>query len=354
VTGFITAVATSVLVSSGIASAQATSCFAYVANNNPSISIYSVDVTGSLAEVDTVSLPPMSSAFTLAMNPSQTLLYVADNAGARTFGFAIDADTGALTPLAGSPFPMGTGLSMAVEPSGRFLLMALGSSVHTYRIDPATGGLEFVDFVVGGSPYSLTIEPAGQYVYVANVQAGNVSGFRLNADTGTLAAVAGSPFGAGANPYQVVVDPFGRFVYVTNVNGANFNAYSIDTKTGTLSNVSGSPFPTGMNPYAIVVDPSGRYLYVANFSHSIDGFSIDPESGAVTPLEGSPFPAGDSAALGLTMDRSGLFLYVANHDAWAVTALAVDPDTGALSLLSAVPSPGPALAIALLNCAPPR
>jgi 6-phosphogluconolactonase (cycloisomerase 2 family) len=335
------------------AAAQPQACFAYVANNDPSISVFSVDTTGSLADAGTVYLPPMSSTFTLAMNPSQTLLYVGDNAGGGTSGFATDANTGDLTPLAGSPFPVSPSLSLAVDPSERFLVIARGSNVQSYRIDPATGGIEFVDVVVGGTPWSLTIEPSGQYIYVANVNSNNVSGFRLNADTGTLSAVPGSPFGAGANPYQVVVDPSGRFLYVTNVNGANFNAYGIDPKTGTLSNISASPFLTGPGPKALAIDPSGTYLYVANYQN-IDGFSIDPESGAVTPLEGSPFPAGDSAALGLTMDASGLFLYAASHDARAVTVLAVDPDTGALSRLTAASSPGAPLAIALLNCVPAK
>jgi 6-phosphogluconolactonase len=333
------------------AMAQAQACFAYVANNDPSISVFSVDTTtGSLADAGTVYLPPMSSTFTLAMNPSQTFLYVGDNAGGGTSGFATDANTGDLTPLAGSPFPVSASVSLAVDPSERFLVIARGSNVHSYRIDPATGGIEFVDVVVGGTPWSLTIEPSGQFIYVANVNSNNVSGFRLNAETGTLSAVPGSPFGAGANPFRVVVDPTGTFLYVSNANGSSLGAYRIDPETGTLSDISGSPFPTGMVPEALAIDPSGTYLYVANYQN-IDGFSIDPESGAVTPLEGSPFLAGDSTALGLTIDPSGRFLYAANHDAGAVTVLAVDPDTGALSRLSAASTPGAPLAIALLNCA---
>jgi len=185
-------------------------------------------------------------------------------------------------------------------------------------------------------------------VYVAKVNSNNVSGFRLNADTGELVAVPGSPFSAGANPFRVVADPSGRFLYVPNVNGASLSAYHIDPGTGTLWPLPGSPFPTGAGPRAMVIDPSGSYVYVANFSN-IDGFSLDADTGTLTPLEGSPFAGGNSTALDLAADPSGQFVYVANHDAREVTVLAVDPNTGGLSWSSSAPSPGFPLALALIG-----
>jgi hypothetical protein len=172
-------------------------CFAYVANNNPSVSTYSLDTAGSLTEVTTVGLLPGSSAFTFAMTPSQSFLYVGDNFGMGISGFAIDAATGALTALAGSPFPFPYAQAMVVDPSRRFLLVAHGGSVKTYGIDSTTGGIQFVDEFVGGTPSSLTIDPSGQYVYVANVNANTVSGFTLDRNSGRSSAVPGSPFVAG-------------------------------------------------------------------------------------------------------------------------------------------------------------
>lgn len=333
------------------AAAQAQACFIYVANNNPSVSIYSVDAdTGSLADAGTASLRPMSSAFTLAINPAQTFLYVGDNSGAGTWGFAIDAASGALTPLDGSPFPVFNSNGLAVDPSGSFLVAALGGNVSSYRIDAVTGGLMFASFAGGGTPWSLTFEPLGRFVYVANVNSNTVSGFRLNADTGELAPVPGSPFSAGANPFRVVIDPSGKFLYVSNANGSSLSAYNIDSDTGALSPIPGSSFPTGQTPEAMAIDPSGKYLYVATAPNVIDGFSIDPDNGTLVPLDGSPFPAGDNYASDLRMDPSGQFLYAANHDARKVTVLAVDPTTGSVSLSSAIGSPGFPLSIALVTC----
>ncbi len=338
---------------SSIGAAQAQACFVYVANNNSTVSIYSVDAaTGSLTDAGLASLDPTSSSFSLAVNPAQTFLYVGTNSGHGTWGFAIDADSGALTPLADSPFPLFASLSLAVDLSGRFLIAALGGpNVSSYRIDPDTGGLTFASIVIGGTPWSVTFEPSGQYVYVANVNSNNVSGFHLNADSGELTAVPGSPFTAGANPSRVVADPSGRFLYVSNSNGSNVSAYRIAADTGSLSPLPGSPFPTRPLPAAMVIDPSDSYLYVANFDN-IDGFSIDPDTGALAPLQGSPFPGGDSTALDLAMDPSGQYVYAANHDARKLTVLALDAATGTLSLSSMAPSPGLPLAIRLI-AAPP-
>ena len=44
-----------------------------------------------------------------------------------------------------------------------------------------------------------------QFVYVANSGSNNVSGYTINATTGALTAIAGSPFPAGLNPRSVAV-----------------------------------------------------------------------------------------------------------------------------------------------------
>lgn len=329
--------------------AQAQASFVYVANNNPTVSLYSVQAdTGSLIDAGVTPIGPTSSAFCLGLNPTQTLMYVCDNTGQGTWGFSVDADNGALTPLAGSPFPFNA-LSLAVDPTGTFLVSAeAGGGVSSYRIDPESGNLTMISRVIGGTPWSLTFEPTGQYVYVVNVNSNTVSGFRLNAETGQLVPVPGSPFSAGLNPFRVVADPSGRFLYVPNANGANLSAYTIDQASGALAPISGSPFPTGQPSYAIVIDATGSYLYVARYFQSIDGFSIDPNTGALSPLQGSPFPAGDSTALDLAADRAGQFIYAANHDAGEISVLALDGTSGQLSVSSTTPSPGAPLAIGLI------
>jgi 6-phosphogluconolactonase len=334
----------SFLCSTGAAQAS----YLYVANSNSTISIYSVNgTTGNLTDVGVASIGTMSSSFSLAVNPQQTFLYVGDNTGRGTWGFAIGSDGATLTPLDGSPFPISYMHSAAVDPTGTFLVAAHPGNVSSYRIDPETGSLMLASYVIGGTPWSVSFEPTGQYVYVANVNSNTVSGFGLDPATGELTTVPGSPFGTGANPQRVAIDLSGRFVYASNGNGASISAYTIDAETGSLSQIAGSPFATtAAIPEPIIFDPTGNYLYVSTFSN-INAFTIDQSTGALTPLDGSPFPSGDSMALDLAMDPTGQFVYAASHDAKKVTVFARNLSTGALSISSAAASPGFPLAIAM-------
>jgi DNA-binding beta-propeller fold protein YncE len=55
-----------------------------------------------------------------------------------------------------------------------------------------------------------------------------------------------------------------RFVYIANSDSADVSGYAIDSNTGALAPVPGSPFPAGLRPVSATVDPSGRFAYVPN------------------------------------------------------------------------------------------
>ena len=63
--------------------------------------------------------------------------------------------------------------------------------------------------------------------------------------------MAGSPFAAGANPFSVTVEPTGQFAYVPNSNSNNVSAYMIDGATGALTPVAESPFAAGTGPESV-------------------------------------------------------------------------------------------------------
>lgn len=90
-----------------------------------------------------------------------------------------------------------------------------------------------------------------------------------------------------------------EFVYVANHNSADLSAYAVDAGTGALTPIEGSPFATGYGPLGVAIDPSGKFVYVANNGLSgkagnISAFAINPLSGALTPVQGSPFTAGSN------------------------------------------------------------
>jgi 6-phosphogluconolactonase (cycloisomerase 2 family) len=60
---------------------------------------------------------------------------------------------------------------------------------------------------------------------------GTIHVFNVDASTGALTEVPGSPFDAGLTPRQLVVDPTGRFVYVVNSQSQDITAFSVDPAT---------------------------------------------------------------------------------------------------------------------------
>jgi 6-phosphogluconolactonase len=295
--------------------------FAYVANagsNNVSgngfvsgnVSAYTIDPgTGALTPIAGSPFPAGVAPSSVAVDPSGKFAYVA-NAGSHNVSghgfvsgnvsaYTIDPSTGALTPIAGSPFTAGVfPTSVAVDPSGKFSYVAnnfSNNNVSGYTIDPSTGALTPIagsPFAAGSLPASVAVDPSGKFAYVANEGSDNVSGYTINSD-GTLTPISGSPFAAGSLPVSVAVDPSGEFAYVVNGGSGFVSGYTIDPSTGALTPIAGSPFATGSIPFSVAVDPSGKFAYVANeFSDNVSGFTIDPSTGALTAIAGSPFPAG--------------------------------------------------------------
>jgi 6-phosphogluconolactonase len=95
----------------------------------------------------------------------------------------------------------------------------------------------------------------------------------------------------------VAVDPTGKFAYVANKGDNTISAYTINATTGALTPIPGSPFAAGDAPFSVAVDPTGKFAYVTNsyfLDNTVSGFTINAVSGALTPIPGSPFAAGRS------------------------------------------------------------
>ncbi len=136
---------------------------------------------------------------------------------------------------------------------------------------------------------------AVEFAYVANIGSSNISGYSINATTGALKQIHGSPFGAGLGASAVAIDASGKFAYDTDSVATTVSAFKIDATTGALKAVKGSPFAAGTAPSAVAADPKGKFLYVANYgSDNISAFSIDGSTGALKAVKGSPFSAGSS------------------------------------------------------------
>ena len=134
--------------------------------------------------------------------------------------------------------------------------------------------------------------------------------YRLDAITGAMTAVAGSPFGSATSQPSVAVSPDGAHVYMSNGDSlsGNVSAFTINAATGALAAVAGSPFAAGAqawgiataNPAAVTsfTGPTATGSGSATVSFTGGGGACQFTSAAFIPLVGGPSspPAGSAPA----------------------------------------------------------
>jgi 6-phosphogluconolactonase (cycloisomerase 2 family) len=237
------------------------------------------------------------------------------------------------------------GVVQAVDPSGRFAyaLGATGNTISAYTINATSGQLNQVTgspWATGDIPQSITVDPSGKFVYVANQTSNNISAYTINGDTGALTAVTGSPFPSGDDPGSVVIDPTGRFAYVNNLNdspGGDVSGYTISPTTGALTAMAGSPFLSRTGALAVAIAPSGEFGYVLQSPGEVTTFSINATTGVPTVV-GSLFSTGAASSFSLVMAPSGEYMYIpGGNNPGTISAVKINTTTGGLTLVTGSP-----------------
>lgn len=215
----------------------------------------------------------------------------------------------------------------------------------TGEMSPAT----LPAFTTNPKPVAMVLHPSKNFVYVASLTAGTVSGYTLDHTSGILTpvgtALAPTPTcgTASCNPVGLGINSAGTFLFVLNQGGgstaASIAVFSIDAARGLLTPIAGSPFPfaslVAPNPQFLAMAPNGNVLYTSNGpSGTISAFSI-AGSGALTEIAGSPFTAGSSMA-GLAIDSKGQFLYVADTTSNKIASFSIQSG-GALAPVAGSP-----------------
>ena len=301
--------------------ADPTGKFLYIANNaSGDISAFSINATsGALSPVAGSPFSAEPSVNQIAVDPSGTYLYAVSGSSANLWEFSIDA-SGVLQNLTGSPLAIDAAVShsgaLTIDPSGKYLYVTAeapsATSIYAFTLDPATGAAS----PIAGAVYpidlfsnSITTDPAGKFVIAVSngisTSFGLIAVFSLDSATGRLLA-AGTPSHTGPDPSSLTLDPSGKFVYVADTADATISAFTLDSASGALSVVAGSPFPSGGHgaingPLGIVADAAGKYIYVCNASDDISVFTFSSQTGVLTALAGSPFASGGNGPSGIAV-----------------------------------------------------
>lgn len=287
--------------------------YLYVANGSgPSVSGYAVAPSGALSELAGSPFPAGGLPTGLSATADGRFLYVGEAGAGGIRGFAIGAD-GALTPLPGSPWPNGTGsFSVATSPDAKLLYAVddSGSGLDGYAIgsDGALTPLAAPMPTLGPQPYSLAFAPNGRRLYVTNFAPAEVHGFAVAAD-GALTPLSGSPYPVNDAPYgSLAISPDGKSMYIPGNNDGDMGAYSI-AADGSLAPLAGSPYPSVSGGTGSAVTPDGRFVYAVGSAAAanVAGFARSAQ-GTLAPVAGSPFTSGGTGAdiqsLATTPNRS--------------------------------------------------
>jgi 6-phosphogluconolactonase (cycloisomerase 2 family) len=189
------------------------------------ISSYSLDVaTGSFTFISSASGFFETRPTKPIIHPSGKFLYVPYASGNIIGGpappggiaaFAI-ADDGKLTPVAGSPFALGTNFASPVgpgfevgviQPSGSHIYAHTAGSVYGFTIDQGSGALTAIPSASGfaaGTPTALVFDPSGHYLFVAH--AGGISSYSISAD-GSPTLSSGGPLSLGQQIVSMATVP---------------------------------------------------------------------------------------------------------------------------------------------------
>ena len=242
-----------------------------------------------------------------------------------------------------------------VRPGGfAYVTNGNDNTISTYIIDSDTGALfpSGPPVSTGTFPTSAVLGPlpintsGTNFLYVANGGSSDVSGYKIDPNTGGLTPLAGSPFTIGglSAPTSIAAAPgtppnvnsytAGAWVYTTNLVGhglGTISAASYDGATGALADIAGTPFPTGFFPTSAQFLAGGNYPTFLNFLLEIDGSTLS--SFVVNNSTGAPqTPAAGSAATGnAPTSMAGLAIFVPTQEAYFDYAYVVNSGDGTLS-----------------------
>jgi 6-phosphogluconolactonase len=255
-------------------------------NNVPTSTIQAYSVDSNSGAVNGGPILTQASPTSLAVNGFDTAgkyiyAWAQSRTGLSLSAYTINSATGALTEVSGSPY---------------FLIPNNAPQSNEFSTIP-------IDFVVSAS---------GKFVYAAVVninapgdatyQTQDIFAFSVDATTGALTPVTGSPFSLGSTvPLSMTLHPNGKFLYLaaTDQIKSEILTYAVDPTFGTLSS---GPLSNVASQYccnSLVMDPSGAVLITVGRT-GVDGsnsFSVDATTGLLTATQGSSTLATTGASL---------------------------------------------------------
>jgi 6-phosphogluconolactonase len=292
--------------------------------------------------------------------PSKFLVYVGTyTEGSKSEGIyrmELDLATGKLS----EPVLAGKAVNpsfLAIHPSGKLLYAVnetdrLGTTkgtggVSAFARDDKTGDLKLLNQVPskGAHPCHLITDRAGKHVLLANYSGGNATVLAIEPD-GKLGKATGfvQHEGKGANPsrqekahaHSINLDASNRFAFVADLGIDKVMIYRFEKGQLLPNDPPAVTLDPGAGPRHFAFHPSGKFAYAINeLSSTVTALAYDPDKGALTPLQAiSTLPPGYKGATTtaeVVVHPSGKFLYGSNRGHDSIAVFTIDVKTGKLT-----------------------
>ena len=293
----------------------------------------------------------------LAVAPGEKFLYAVsevDKIDGKPTGavdaFALDAKSGKVTPLNRQLSGGGGPCHIAVDATGKCLLVANygggsiaalpvhadGSLGEVATILQHTGSSVNTNRQAGPHAHFILPSPDNRFTLDCDLGLDKISINHLDAPAAKLTPADPSIVNVapGSGPRHLVFSHDGKFVYVINELAGTIMVFSYTAPNAAMAEVQTiSTLPTdftGKNTDAeIALHPSGKFLYGSNRGHdSIAVFAVDQQTGKLTLVE-------HQSTLGrtprhLVIDPTGRWLLAENQGSNSVVVFAIDAGTGKL------------------------
>lgn len=342
----------------GLACGPPPNPYLYATTTSNQILGFTISSEGKLTTIASTVGPANSQSIAATFGT----LFFADSSSNEAVGESINLQSGALMPVQGSPFSLG---SSSGGPNSIFLA---GSGQYLYASEhngTIVGYSYLLPAALPGSPYAAGVAPTQMaYAYLGNSgsalyasdpgdSSGGVLGFAIASD-GSLSPIAGSPFATSANagPSYLLntANNAGQFLFVSLSNAGQIAGFSIDTATGALTPVPGSPFAAGKGPGILIAGPANTLFVINTVDHTVEAFSI-ASNGVLAPI-GSPVAVGTASGGMAFREDTGVAssqLYTADTTASSIEIVNVDNSSGAISAGGTVSVSSPPLQLAVYD-----
>lgn len=187
--------------------------------------------------------------------------------------------------------------AILIDETNRFVLVpTLGDNrVYQFKFDATSGQLTpntpaYVALKKKSGPRHLIFHPNSKFVYVLGQSDAGVHVFDFNSKSGTLKekqtilTLPNQNNDKRKAAADIHITPNGNFLYSSERHSSTISGFKVNAATGTLTPIE--VVQTQKKPRGFNIDPTGRFLLVVGqHSNQMSSYTIDKTSGKLTKLK---------------------------------------------------------------------